>query len=83
MTQIIRSKEQIEKLANAIEKEAEALPPINLFGESTEESKQESLQWAKELRTAAEIGVVTDEWSEAGYWLTNEKGTLGRDYGIE
>jgi len=80
---IIRTKEQIAALAAKIEAEADALPSHDLFGESNAESLSEMREWVDDLRWCLETGKVRDVWNEAGYWLINEQGTLGKDYGVE
>lgn len=82
MAKIIRTRDEIEALKSAMEKELVSLPDYNLFGESTEESKEESRQWIAELQIALDEGRVEDEWSEVGYWLINDKSYLAVDYEV-
>lgn len=83
MARIIRSKEEIRALIEAMTKELEGLPAYNLWGESTEDSKEETRQWIAELQLALDEGCVEDEWdSEIAYWLTNEKSFFAKDYGL-
>lgn len=80
---IIRTNEQIEQLITAIKAANEELPEYNYFGASNQEEKEDMSIWVYQLKTALETGEVMDAWSEAGYWLTNENGTLGKDFGVE
>ena len=74
MPKIIRTREQMLLLQEAFLKE--------LGDPNIRYGKEETRQWLNELNTALSTQIVTDEWSELGYWLVNEKSTLGSDYGI-
>jgi len=71
---IIRTKKQIGALIDALEKELK--DPRIVHG------REESQEWIVDLRHALETGEVRDPWNEAGYWLVNEQGWLGKDYGV-
>ena len=75
MAKIIRSKEQMERLLEALQKETS--DPSIIYG------KEDNVRWASELLAAIEHGIVMDEWSEIGYWLTRQDSYFGSDYGIE
>ena len=77
---IIRTKEEIEALIGALDREVVTLPEYNVFGESNIEGKAESLQWIDELQLALDEKRVEDEWSDDGFWLTNDKSHLAIDY---
>ena len=73
--QIIRTQQQIEDLIRRLKEELE--------GEwLNDESRTEARSWLVELGAGLQ-GKILDPWSEAGYWLWNEKGILGKDYGVE
>ena len=84
MTKIIRTREEIQALMMALKDQSEALPDYNLWGESTESSKEEMRQWVFELQVALDEGRIEgDEWdSEISYWLTNEKSYFAKDWGL-
>ena len=72
---IIRTREQVEELVEAIQAEVDD-PRIT-------EGVDDLKVYLIELRHTLDTGRVMDYWTEAGYWLVNESGTLGRDYGVE
>ena len=80
---IIRTKEQIEALKVAMENELAGMPDRNIFGESTAESKAETQGWIDTMDRALAGQDIGEEDDEATYWLTNERGTLGVDYGVK
>lgn len=75
MREIIRSKEQMQALLEALQRELD--DPNIIYG------KEDSVQWIDELTTAIKHGTVVDEWSEIGYWLTRQESYFGSDYGVE
>ena len=80
----IRSKEEIQKLMTAIIEDLKTLPDKDIFGASNLESRNESVEWIDTLAKALATNMVDRlDYTEVEYWLTNEKGTLGKDYGIE
>jgi hypothetical protein len=79
---IIRTQEQIATLKARMKSELDGLPDYSLFGDSTAEDKAELRQMIIELDVALK-GIVPGTRSEVGYWLTDERSTLGIDYGME
>lgn len=74
----IRSKEDVQKLTQALEKEYERLPDENSFGESNKEVKAENARLIKDLKNVLDGGEAQEDMVIE--WLEGNKYSELNDY---
>lgn len=72
---IIRSRVEVEALLRGLTEEVD--DPRIVFG------KEEAREYIRVVEGVLAGNIPADDENDATYWLMNEKGTLGRDYGVE